>query len=209
MAVCSPIGLGGGRTVLHGRKSEIMIGRAVREVLSSRNRGVLPAVLAALATGCAAQGPAAPQPAAAQAAISQSVAPPSASTQASPPQSASPGGMGWSSNYPRHTAAGQPVEIGHWADFSYGQGRRGVACQAHKPPDIEVTEQPQNGAISVRPAAVEITRSHSGLCIGRKVSGVEVIYTPRPDFRGMERVHYQARFGDGSRQSVTATITVE
>lgn len=182
--------------------------RATGHILSSKPRLVLTACLAALAAGCATQGAATPPAATAQTTISPQATPQIASAQASPEPTSS-GGMGWSSNYARHTSGGQPVEIGQWANFSYGTGRRAVACQARSNPEIEITQQPQNGSVSLRPALVLIRHSHSGLCEGRTVDGVEVVYTPRPDFHGTEIVRYQTRFGTGSVQAVSATITVE
>ncbi len=115
----------------------------------------------------------------------------------------------------RRTSAGQPVEIGHWANLSRGfQGHRysGAPCQSRSEPRIDVIEQPRGGTINVRSASFvwNVPASSAwAFCNGRTVSGVEVVYSPRPDFRGADTGRYQVRFGHGAMRSVTATIIVE
>jgi hypothetical protein len=58
-------------------------------------------------------------------------------------------------------------------------------CRSGAVPQMQVTRAPANGKVSFRQFSGTLNES-SGRCSGKRVSGQNVIYTPRKGFRGTD-----------------------
>jgi hypothetical protein len=91
-----------------------------------------------------------------------------------------------------------------------GYARTDSNCQAIDPPQFVIDQPPEHGTVCVRRGDVlvrSIVENNLTHCLGRKVSGVHVVYLPRRDHRGADHVRYTVRFPT-VRHSLDVTLDV-
>jgi len=100
--------------------------------------------------------------------------------------------------------AGAPSEIGHHARWD-------DACEALEAPRITIERAPTHGNVCINRGDVNlvISRSRAGLrCIGKSISGVHVIYSPRSDFTGTDTIRYGLDVPEG-HVSLEVSIVIQ
>ncbi len=72
-------------------------------------------------------------------------------------------------------------------------------CAPAKPPAIDLDAPPSHGIVCLRPADYIIgeTYGFNDHCLGKKTSGVYVIYLPRHGYTGADALRYTIRFSKG------------
>jgi hypothetical protein len=85
-----------------------------------------------------------------------------------------------------------------------GYARFDSNCAANEAPEIYLDVPPQNGFVCVRASRVTVRRIYAGTagCVGRSMSGLDVIYLPRRTFSGVEAIRYTVKFP-------TVTVTID
>ncbi len=75
-------------------------------------------------------------------------------------------------------------------------------------PALSVTQAPARGKLSFKPnESVVVQHSISGKCVGQRMAGTGIYYTPAADQQGMDRFAVTATTPSG--QTSTKTFTVE
>jgi hypothetical protein len=75
-------------------------------------------------------------------------------------------------------------------------------CESKEPPEIDLDIPPKSGTVCVRPGMVRLGETWSGRnqhCIGKRISGVFVIYKPFASFTGLDTLRYTARVPSDSK----------
>lgn len=85
-----------------------------------------------------------------------------------------------------------------------GYARFDNNCAAKETPEIYLDVPPQNGFVCVRASRVTVRTIYAGTaeCVGRSISGVDLIYLPRRTFSGVDAIRYTVKFA-------AVTVTVE
>ena len=105
--------------------------------------------------------------------------------------------------YPIKTTVGKTVEIGKASSW-------GSQCEPGAIPWLTITKKPSNGTLNTEVGEYvlkHITTGSTG-CIGKKVKGVILYYTPNSSFRGADSVNYYVDFSSGRRFDYTVEIDV-
>jgi hypothetical protein len=92
----------------------------------------------------------------------------------------------------------------------HGYVRTDETCEGKEPPEVDLNVPPMGGTACVRPGTVRLHHVSSDRiqhCIGKRVSGVIVIYIPFGGFTGLDTMQYTVR--TRSSQTYEAEITVE
>lgn len=84
-------------------------------------------------------------------------------------------------------------------------------CEAIAPPRMVLDEAPRHGTVCARTETIKIQSMYTGTqahCIGREVSGVRLIYWPRPGYAGTDAMRYAVQYPSVHRMvSVAVTVT--
>ncbi len=89
---------------------------------------------------------------------------------------------------------------------------KGVSiCESGRPVEIDLNIPPKGGIVCMRPSMVRVEYTWSGKsqnCIGKRISGVRVIYMPFGSFTGFDTLQYTVRGGSATK-TYEAEISVE
>ncbi len=101
------------------------------------------------------------------------------------------------------TSAGRAVRVATQASWRQD-------CSPNSPPQIQVTQAPEHGKVSLSRSATTIQNADAGgeQCIGRRASGVGIVYTPQQGFRGVDQFAFTAAFPSGVVLNDQASVTV-
>ncbi len=85
-----------------------------------------------------------------------------------------------------------------------GYARFDMNCAAKEAPEVYLDVPPMSGFVCVRTSSVTVRKLYGGAagCLGRTMSGIELMYLPRRTFTGIDTIRYTVKFP-------TATVTVE
>ena len=75
-------------------------------------------------------------------------------------------------------------------------------CESREPPEIDLDIPPKGGTVCVRPGMVRLGETWSGRnqhCIGKRISGLFVIYKSFASFTGVDTMQYTARVQSDSK----------
>jgi hypothetical protein len=100
-------------------------------------------------------------------------------------------------------AAGQPISIREHAGWDRN-------CEGVPHPTMWLDEAPRHGTVCARTEAIKIQSMFYGTqaqCIGREVSGVRLIYLPRPGYVGPDSARYAVQY-PSVRRTVSVAVTV-
>ena len=90
---------------------------------------------------------------------------------------------------------------------------KGDICESRGPlPEIELNIPPKGGTVCVRPGMVRMGETWSGRnqhCVGKRISGVLVIYRSFDGFIGLDTVQYTVRGQPSLTRTFEAEIRVE
>ena len=85
-------------------------------------------------------------------------------------------------------------------------------CESRDLPEIELDIPPKGGTVCMRPGMVRLASTWSGNnqhCVGRRISGVFVIYVPFGNFIGLDTMRYTVRVQPPQTRTYEAEIRVE
>jgi hypothetical protein len=90
-----------------------------------------------------------------------------------------------------------------------GYARFDMNCVAEEAPEIYLDVPPQSGFVCVRTSRVTVRKLYGGKaeCLGRSISGIEVIYLPQRTFTGIDTIRYTVKFA--AKVTVEADISVQ
>jgi len=83
-------------------------------------------------------------------------------------------------------------------------------CEAVAPPRMILDEAPRHGTVCARTEIIKIQSMYVGTqaqCIGREVSGVRLVYLPRPGYAGTDVIRYAVQY-PSVRRAVSVSVTV-
>ena len=86
------------------------------------------------------------------------------------------------------------------------------ACESKELPEIELDSPPKGGTLCMRSGMVRLASTWSGRnqhCIGKRVSGVFVIYLPFGNFTGLDTMRYTVKVEPPQMRTYEAEIRVE
>lgn len=86
-------------------------------------------------------------------------------------------------------------------------------CNAQRS-EVTITREPEHGQVSVVLGVSTIPAStprfgSTGACAGKEITGNELVYKSKPNFRGVDVVGYDVVYGSGRKGSTLITITVK
>ena len=85
-------------------------------------------------------------------------------------------------------------------------------CESRELPEIDLDTPPKGGTVCMRPGMVRLASTWSGAnqhCIGKRISGVFVIYLPFGGFIGLDTMQYTVRVQPPQARTYEAEIRVE
>src|SRR5262249_1991160 len=108
------------------------------------------------------------------------------------------------------TAAAYAAEIGKLKKAGKTQKEMAVnglvsirdTCESREPPEIDLDIPPKGGTVCMRPGMVRLGETWSGRnqqCIGKRISGLFVVYKSFAGFTGLDTMQYTARTSSDSK----------
>jgi hypothetical protein len=85
-------------------------------------------------------------------------------------------------------------------------------CEARDLPEIDLDIPPKGGTVCMRPGMVRLATPWSGRtlhCIGKRISGVFVVYLPFGSFTGLDTMQFTVRVQPPQARTYEAEIRVE
>ena len=85
-------------------------------------------------------------------------------------------------------------------------------CESRDLPEIDLDIPPKGGTVCMRPGLVRLSSTWTGNnqhCIGKRISGVFVIYLPFGSFIGLDTMQYTVRVEPPQTRTYEAEIRVE
>ncbi len=87
--------------------------------------------------------------------------------------------------------------------------QHGADCKPLKTKPIVISKQPKNGLVEIKKADVTVAVTDHTNCVGKKLSGVEVYYTPKKGFSGSDALSVRVPGQGNSSSEVTFRIQVK
>jgi hypothetical protein len=84
-------------------------------------------------------------------------------------------------------------------------------CSFRAYPEVVLDEPPQHGVVCLQIGTMRAGLGYFGKtphCVGRLVRGVRVVYLPRSDFVGMDKMYYTVLYPSGLRRTVRTIFSV-
>lgn len=85
-------------------------------------------------------------------------------------------------------------------------------CKVGATPKIEITEQPPNGSLRIRPHAVVLMTApgvQRNKCLGTSPSGIAIWYRSKPRAKGDDTFAYSVAYPDGRQRDVKVVVSIQ
>jgi hypothetical protein len=102
------------------------------------------------------------------------------------------------------TSPGRAVKVSNEAAWD-------EKCNRLNGPSYTFTTNPAHGSISMRSEAKVITTCNAGACgcVGRRITGTAIYYTPEKTFHGVDQFNFSSRFPNGTELSHQGVVEVK